>query len=201
MEKIKILWEEMIHEWKFLSQKAVHYADKKWNPQKWEFTTRWNEWAVWTLVEHTDRQSFFFVEQYRMPVQKRVLELVSGICDMENASKEEIVSAEIREEIWYQSWKINFLLSSPNSAWLTDEIWHLYSSTVSWEYLWQELWESEEIEILEIEKSEVFHFLQEKQNSWVLVSKSIYAALALYLYEQAPLVLEMLLQKNNFDRK
>jgi hypothetical protein len=34
-----------------------------------------------------------------MPVQKRVLELVSGICDMENASKEEIVSAEIREEI------------------------------------------------------------------------------------------------------
>jgi hypothetical protein len=129
------------------------------------------------------------------------LELVSGICDMENASKEEIVSAEIREEIWYQSWKINFLLSSPNSAWLTDEIWHLYSSTVSWEYLWQELWESEEIEILEIEKSEVFHFLQEKQNSWVLVSKSIYAALALYLYKQAPLVLEMLLQKNNFDRK
>jgi hypothetical protein len=46
-----------------------------------------------------EKRSFFFVEQYRIPVQNRVLELVAGICDIKNASKEEVVSAEIREEI------------------------------------------------------------------------------------------------------
>ncbi len=196
MEKIKILWEEMIHKWKFLSQKSVNYQDKNGDKKSWEFATRENEWAVWALVEHMEKKSFFFVEQYRIPVQNRVLELVAGICDIKNASKEEVVSAEIREEIWYRADKINFLLSSPNSAGLTDEMWHLFRSEISWETLGQKLWTSEEIEIIEIDKPDVFKFLQEKQSEWIFVSKSIYAALALYLYNQAPLVLESLLQEN-----
>jgi hypothetical protein len=50
-------------------------------------------------VEHTDNNTFVFVEQYRMPVQKRVLELVAGICDMENSTKDEILTQEVQEEI------------------------------------------------------------------------------------------------------
>jgi hypothetical protein len=75
-------------------------------------------------------------------------------------------------------------------------MWHLFRSEISWETLGQKLWTSEEIEIIEIDKPDVFKFLQEKQSEWIFVSKSIYAALALYLYNQAPLVLESLLQEN-----
>mgnify|MGYP003902882517 FL=1 len=74
MEKIVITWEETLHSGKFISQKAVNYQDKNWDNKSWEYASRENEWAVATLVEHTDNNTFVFVEQYRMPVQKRVLE-------------------------------------------------------------------------------------------------------------------------------
>lgn len=194
MEKIKILWENTIHQWKFLSQKVVDYTDKLWNEKKWEYVTRENNWAVGILVEHVDNNSFIFVEQYRMPVAKRVLELVAGICDKPWVSQTQIAAEEIREEIWYSSNKIDLLLSSPSSAGMTDEISHLYTAEVQWDCLWQQLEESEEIEVLEIEKHKVFEFLEEKQKQWVLVSKWIYAAIALYLFKNSPLALQGILK-------
>lgn len=195
MEKIIITWEETLHSGKFISQKAVNYQDKNWDNKSWEFASRENEWAVATLVEHTDNNTFVFIEQYRMPVQKRVLELVAWICDVENATKYEIVAQEVREEIWYSVDSMEYILSTPNSAWLTDELTHLYNTKISGKASSQQLSASEEIDVIEIKKHEVFNFLKQKELSGVYISKGIYASLALYLYNQAPLAIESLLAK------
>jgi len=195
MEKIIITWEETLHSGKFISQKAVKYQDKNWDDKSWEYASRENEWAVAALVEHTQNNTFVFIEQYRMPVQKRVLELVAWICDVKDATKDEIVEQEVKEEIWYTVDTMQYILSTPNSAWLTDEITHLYTTQISGKAASQELWMSEEIDVLEVEKHEVFNFLKQKELSGVYISKGIYASLALYLYNQAPLVIETLLKK------
>gem|GEM_PF-2918595 len=56
-----------------------------------------NKHAVAGLVHHLQNETFILIEQYRYPVQQKVLELVAGLMD-KNTTPENTLREEIIEE-------------------------------------------------------------------------------------------------------
>lgn len=180
---MKIIWERIIHKWRFLDFKEVEILLPNWNKKKWEKVSRKWPWAVWALVEHTKNNTFVFVEQFRPAIWKKVLELVAWVIDKPWKSLKEIISEEIREETWYVADKIDFIMSWPKSPWLTDEMSYDFFVEVSWEKQPQQLWEYEDIEVIEFSKKNINNSLSLKEKSWVLISPWIYAMLYKYFFD------------------
>ena len=87
--------------------------------------------GVAALVFDTAKQRYILTEQYRLPAQKNLVEIVAGLLDKENESPEKAITREIAEEIGYKVDKLELLThfySSPGSY--TEQIW-LYYAEVS----------------------------------------------------------------------
>jgi ADP-ribose pyrophosphatase len=90
-----------------------------------------NQKAVAGIIRHKETGNIILIDQYRFPVQKRVIELVAGICDKDK-SPEETMQEEVQEETGYsQIESIKYLFELSGSAGLTSETTHLYSIIVS----------------------------------------------------------------------
>ncbi len=174
---MKVLGERTIYEWKFLDFKEVDIIKPNWQPWVWEKVSRKWPGAVGALVEHTENNTYILVEQFRPVVNKRVIELVAWVIDKKDKTNEEIIAEEIKEETWYIAKYIEFVMSWPKSPWLTDEMGYDYYAQVSWIRWIQQLWDSEDIEVLEIDKNSIDRFLEYKEKKWVMVSSSIYSIL------------------------
>ena len=101
----------IIHEGKFL--RFVQKGD-------WEFVQRNNCSAVVIIVPMTNDDEVVFVEQYRPPVDKRVIEFPAGLVnDLPNIKQESVVAAakrELLEETGYQANKLIKVLEGPTSS-------------------------------------------------------------------------------------
>ena len=102
---------EIIHNGKFL-----RYVRKG----GWEYVERNNCSAIVIIVAKTDDNRVLFVEQYRPPVKKRVVEFPAGLVnDGEFKRRESILSAakrELLEETGYKAGKMTKLLEGPVSS-------------------------------------------------------------------------------------
>lgn len=153
------------------------YIDNKWNVKQWEIAEKPD--SVSSLVENTSNKTFIFVEQYRRPLEYwgnpngRIVELVAGLVDKGWKTLEQIMSEEIREEIWYNAHSIEHILSSPKSAGQSTEYSHLFYSTVSWEAQTQILWASEDINVIEVAKKDIYTFINSKEREWIVVDSWI----------------------------
>ncbi len=174
---MKVIWEKIIHQWRFLDYKEVNIILPNWKSWIWEKVSRSHPWVVGALVEHIENHTYVLVEQFRPAVNKRVIELVAWIIDKPWKTNEDIIREEIQEETWYIAKNIAFITSWPKSPWLTDEISFDYYAQVSWERWKQNLWNSEDIKVIEVVKSDLDRFLLDKEKSGILVSQSIYAML------------------------
>ncbi len=118
----------------------------------WELVTRqWNAQVVAGLLSHKEHESFILIEQYRYPVQKKVIELVAGLQDKSGLSPEQSFREEIREETGYQDIaNITLLGETSGSAGLTDETALLFHAEIEWEQGEQILEQEEDINVLEI---------------------------------------------------
>ncbi|YCM45602.1 NUDIX hydrolase [Verrucomicrobiaceae bacterium 227] len=96
----------------------------------WEFATRPNATGVVGIFAMTDKNEVIFVEQYRRPMQARVLEICAGLIgDEEEFSDESLADCarrELLEETGYETPEMKLLLSSPTSAGMTNEMTHLF---------------------------------------------------------------------------
>ncbi|MFT6238693.1 MAG: ADP-ribose pyrophosphatase [Akkermansiaceae bacterium] len=96
----------------------------------WQFATRPNATGVVGIFAMTTDRQVILIEQYRRPIQSRVLEICAGLIgDEEEFADEAIVDCakrELIEETGYTAGKISLLLSSPTSAGMTDETTHLF---------------------------------------------------------------------------
>ena len=109
------------------------------------FETRWirlHRIGHWDYVERpqapccvgvlavTPQQELVLVEQFRIPVQKRVIEIPAGIVGDEaghaHASLADIAAQELLEETGYRAQSMEPLLVTPTSAGLTSEMIHLF---------------------------------------------------------------------------
>lgn len=109
------------HEGRYLSLREI---------DDWEFATRPNATGVVGIFAMTSDQQVILVEQYRRPVQARVLEICAGLIgDEAEFADEKIIDCaqrELLEETGHTPGKITHLLSSPTSAGMTDEMTHLF---------------------------------------------------------------------------
>lgn len=96
----------------------------------WEFATRPNATGVVGIFATTKAGEVIFVEQFRCPVQARVIEICAGLVgDEEEFSGESLADCakrELLEETGYECADLSHLLSSPTSAGMADETTHLF---------------------------------------------------------------------------
>ena len=176
---MKVIWQEVIHKWKFLDYTLLDVEKNNGTVWKYEMVTRGKE-VVSALIENVDTETYIFIEQFRPPVRWKVLGLVAWVCDKEGKNLEEIIQEEVVEESGYpqnQIQSIDFISRWPKSAWMSDEIGNTYHIKVNGERWEQKLESTEDINVLEIKKEEIDDFIKERQQSWELISPEIYTAL------------------------
>ena len=99
----------------------------------WEFATRSGATGVVGIVAVTDDERLVLVEQFRPPVNKRVIELPAGLAgDIVGQTTESLETAarrELLEETGYEARDCRRIFEGPSSAGLTDEMITIFLMT------------------------------------------------------------------------
>ena len=111
MKKHKVLYEG-----KFL--KLFQY-------EGWEFVKRSDCTGIVVIAALTPEKKVVFVEQYRVPLGKNVIELPAGLAgDMQSTRKETLVTAakrELEEETGFRAKTMKFIIEGPVSSGMSSQ--------------------------------------------------------------------------------
>ncbi len=99
----------------------------------WDLVRRPHSDACVGILALTDEGEIVLVEQFRIPVQQRVIEIPAGIVGDEEEHRgealEETARRELLEETGFLAGRIEKLISTPTSAGLTPEFIHLFQAS------------------------------------------------------------------------
>ena len=99
----------------------------------WEYASRTNCSGAVGILPITDDQELILVEQFRIPLQARVIEIPAGLAGDEDAflneTLAETAARELLEETGYRAGKITPLISSPTSPGMTTEMVSFFAAT------------------------------------------------------------------------
>ena len=99
----------------------------------WDFVRRPNAEACVGILALTPANEVVLVEQFRIPVQRRVIEIPAGLVGDEEEFRGEALAEtarrELLEETGYRAGSIRPLLASPTSAGMTSEFTHFFLAT------------------------------------------------------------------------
>ena len=148
----------------------------------WEYATRTNARGVAVIIAVTDHDELLLVEQYRIPVRSRVLELPAGLAGDGANPDEDIRLAghrELLEETGYAAGDLKPILICPSSAGLSDEIVTFFVA--------RQLRQSgpgggdasEDIEVHAVPLDGIDAWLLQRQAQGILLDPKIYSALYL----------------------
>jgi len=147
----------------------------------WEYAERVNATGAAIIVAVTDDQKLLLVEQYRIPVHTRTIELPAGIIGDEagcsNESHAEAARRELREETGYDAGHIEFLTTGPASGGLTSEVVTLFRASQLRRAGAGGGIAHEKITVHEVPLSEVAGWLGAKAQTGILIEPKIYAGL------------------------
>ena len=91
----------------------------------WEYCERVNPAGAVIIVALTDDDELVFVEQFRVPIQRRTIEMPAGLIGDrdEHADEDALDSArrELEEETGYRAARLEVVMRGPVSAGLTTE--------------------------------------------------------------------------------
>lgn len=90
----------------------------------WEFVSRNNAHAVAVLCAVTPQNEIVLVEQYRRPVDTRVIELPAGLVGDTGDPEEDVLEAanrELVEETGFEASELEVIMECPTSSGLTSE--------------------------------------------------------------------------------
>jgi len=149
----------------------------------WEFIQRSNATGVVLIVPLTDNDNLLFIEQYRPPVDSRVIEFPAGLAgDIPDAPDEALEAAarrELLEETGYDASEIKQVFSGPSSAGLTDEKTTFFIARGLSKVGPGGGDASEDITNHEIPRAQADNWLQAKTDEGCLVGARIYTGLYL----------------------
>lgn len=147
----------------------------------WEYATRNNASGVVMIAPLTTENRVIFVEQYRPPVDKMVIEFPAGLAgDIEGEADELLEAAaarELEEETGYRAEKMQHVFTGPASAGLCDEIASLYVARNLTRVGQGGGVDGENITVHEVPLAEADAWLSEKQRAGCLVDGRVYAGL------------------------
>jgi ADP-ribose pyrophosphatase len=148
---------------------------------RWEYADRTNAAAASIIVAVTDEQKLILVEQYRIPVHARTIELPAGLIGDEPGHSDEAhaeaARRELLEETGYMAGQIEALTTGPASGGLTSEIVTLFLATRLRRVGAGGGVAHEDITVHEVPLQEIHDWLHAKAAAGVLVDPKIYSGL------------------------
>lgn len=148
---------------------------------EWEYADRTNAAGAAIIIAVTEEQKLLLVEQYRIPVHARTIELPAGIIgderDAGNEDHAEAAHRELLEETGYEAARIEELTHGPASSGLTSEIVTLFLATKLRRVGAGGGVAHENITVHEVSLYEVHAWLDAKTKAGVLVDPKVYAGL------------------------
>jgi ADP-ribose pyrophosphatase len=147
----------------------------------WEFVERTTSTGIVVLVAVTDERKLILVEQYRPPVDSRVVELPAGLAgDLPGEELEELATAarrELLEETGYEAQEMTYLTQGPPSAGLSTEIVTLFLARGLTKTDAGGGDDSEDIEVHEVALDAALDWLEEKAAAGALIDPKVYTGL------------------------
>jgi ADP-ribose pyrophosphatase len=147
----------------------------------WEYADRTNATGAAIIVAVTEERRLLLVEQYRIPVHARTIELPAGIIGDEPGSSDEAhveaARRELLEETGFEAGHIAALTHGPSSSGLTSETVTLFLATQLRRVGEGGGVEHEDITVHEVPLSTIDNWLEAKAKAGVLVDPKVYAGL------------------------
>ncbi len=92
----------------------------------WEYAERTNPGGAVIILALTEDQEVLFVEQYRIPINARTIEMPAGLVgDLHESSDEHLLEAaqrELLEETGYVAREWEFVMTGPSSSGMSNEM-------------------------------------------------------------------------------
>jgi ADP-ribose pyrophosphatase len=147
----------------------------------WEYAARTNATGAAIILAVTEEQKLLLVEQYRIPVHARTIELPAGIIGDEpgGSGEAQAVAAgrELIEETGYEAEQIEALTHGPASSGVTSETVTLFRATRLRRVGAGGGVAHEDIIVHEVPLSEVSKWLEAKAKAGVMIDPKVYAGL------------------------
>ena|ERR1700677_3325462 len=148
---------------------------------RWEYADRTNATGASIILAVTGDRNILLVEQYRIPVHARTIELPAGIIGDEpgagEESRAEAALRELLEETGYTAEKMEALTTGPASSGATSEVVTLFHATGLQKVGAGGGVANEDIFVHEVPLDVVDQWLVEKAAAGVLIDPKIYAGL------------------------
>ena len=147
----------------------------------WEYADRTNATGAAIIVAVTNEEKLLLVEQYRIPVHARTIELPAGIIGDDPGNGDEVhaeaARRELLEETGYEAGYIDALMHGPASSGLTSETVTLFLATALRRVGAGGGVAYENITVYEVPLNDVHNWLETKAQAGVLVDPKVYAGL------------------------
>lgn len=147
----------------------------------WEWVERVNTTGAVVIAAVTENKELVLIEQYRVPMGHRVIELPAGLAgDEAGTEHEEMAEAarrELLEETGYEADRLEFCTEGPSSAGLATEIYALFLARDARPVGPGGGDEKEQIDVHVVPLDRVHPWLEERRQGGAMVDPKIYAGL------------------------
>lgn len=161
-----------LYEGKFL--KLLYYKG-------WEFVRRNDCTGIVVIAAMTDQKKVIFVEQYRVPLAKNVVELPAGLVgDMQASRKESMATAakrELLEETGFQAGSMKFIMEGPVSSGMSSQQIAFYHASKLKKVSAGGGDETENIIVHEVPLKSAARWLKQMERKGKLVDPKVFAGL------------------------
>ncbi len=151
---------------------------KEW---RWEYAGRIGVKGAAVMIAVTEDQKVLLVEQHRIPVHARTIELPAGLVgDEPGSASESLLDAakrELLEETGYAAGQVEVLTAGPSSSGLTSEVVTLLRASGLKRVNGGGGVAQEKITVHEVRLSDVHGWLRAKANGGLLIDPKVYAGL------------------------
>ena len=152
----------------------------------WEYAERVNATGAGFILALTPQRELVLVEQYRVPLQARTIELPAGIIGDEGHDGEGVEASalrELEEETGFRAARAEILISGPVAPGLASEMMHLVRAHDLVRVGAGGGVDNENITVHVVPLSQIDAWLADKAHHGLLVEPRIYAALYFLLRE------------------
>ena len=165
------------------NNETIHYKGRFLGMKErdsWEYAFRTNASGVVVMVPVTDDGELVLVQQYRIPVKSRVLELPAGLVGDTGDAQEDFKTAaqrELIEETGYRAASLDELITSPSTAGMADELVTIYYASGLERIGPGGGLDNENITVHLVPLENAVEWLDERQKEDIMLDPKIYAGL------------------------